>query len=181
MNFDFAAMHEVGHAVDEAERIMADQPPGQIAGWQKHTRDQVAAKAATHFDYNLQFVKDTLSSPSSTPPTVIPPPERSITPTQWVKNREAVVNWCQSVRVGMSLWNNPALSKHVAIGDRVYQEAYDGDWVSYLLAARSKGITSYQFRSSAEWFAELYAAYFSGKLKKTHPYAEWLKPLKKIA
>lgn len=45
---------------------------------------------------------------------------------------------------------------------------------------QAKGITSYQFRAPGEWFAELYAAYFSGKHKKDHPYASWLKPLKKI-
>lgn len=179
--FDFAAMHEVGHAVDDAEEIMAKKPPGQLAGWQRHTSDAVAAVAAAHFKYNVDYVKQTLASASSTPPTTVFAPEGGATQKAWDQARDEVLNWCRSVRVGMSLWNNPALSKHVAINGRVYQEAYDGDWVSYKLEARSKGITGYQFRSPAEWFAELYAAYFSGKLKKTHPYAEWLKPLKKLA
>ena len=50
-----------------------------------------------------------------------------------------------------------------AIAGRVYHEAYEGSWVGYNYAARSKGITGYQFRAPAEWFAELYAAYYSGK------------------
>ncbi len=127
-------------------------------------------------------MKDTLANANSEPPAVNPAPPKGTKQEDWDKARELVVSWCQSVRVGSSLWNNGALSKHVAIGGRVYQEAYAGqDWVSYELAARSKGITGYQFRSKLEWFAELYAAYFSGKLKKNHPYASWLKPLKKIA
>ena len=65
-----------------------------------------------------------------------------------------------------------------AIGGRVYHEAYpsgDNQWVSYNLDARKKGITGYQFRAPGEWFAELYAAYYSGKLKDSHPYIDWLK------
>ena len=179
--FDFAALHEVGHAVDNAKGIMNGPVPGQIAGWERHAgSDAVAVIAAAHFKYNEQFVKDTLNDKSSTPPSIHPAPEGGATQTDWDKTREAVVNWCQSVRVGMAPWNNAALSKHVAINGRVYQESYAGKWVSYLVEARAKGITSYQFRSPGEWFAELYAAYFSGKLKKDHPYATWLKPLKKI-
>ena len=53
-----------------------------------------------------------------------------------------------------------------------------GSWVSYKLAARSQGITGYQFRSPMEWFAELYAAYFSKKLNPKHPAAAWLGKLK---
>ena len=65
-----------------------------------------------------------------------------------------------------------------AIGDRVYHEAYAGSWVSYRLAARAQGITGYQFRAPAEWFAELYAAFWSKKLNPKHPAAAWLKSLK---
>ena len=63
--------------------------------------------------------------------------------------------------------------KNLAIGNRVYQEAYDyggGQWNSYALAARKQGIHGYQFRAPGEWFAELYAAYYSDKLKPSHPF-----------
>ena len=44
--------------------------------------------------------------------------------------------------------------------------------------SRKRGISAYQFRSPSEWFAELYAAYFSGKLKEVNPAVSWLKDLK---
>ena len=47
----------------------------------------------------------------------------------------------------------------------------------YLASERSKGITGYQFRSPVEWFSEIYAAYFSDKLKPAHPAVSWLKTL----
>ena len=45
------------------------------------------------------------------------------------------------------------------------------------LAARKKGLTGYQFRAPAEWFAELYAGYKSKKLGPKHPANDWLKKL----
>ena len=83
--------------------------------------------------------------------------------------RPTVQSWIDAVRVSADLWWNGAESKNRAIGGVVYQEAYEGEWVSYNLAARSQGIQGYQFRSPAEWFAELYAAYYSDKLKPSHP------------
>ena len=49
--------------------------------------------------------------------------------------------------------------------------------MSYLVAARKKGLTGYQFRAPAEWFAELYAGFKSNKLGAKHPAREWLKKL----
>ena len=58
-----------------------------------------------------------------------------------------------------------------------YHEGYDGDWYSYDVAARSKGISGYQFRAPGEFFAELYAAYYSGVLKSGHPFASVVESL----
>jgi hypothetical protein len=176
--FDFAALHEVGHAVDDAKNIMgAGQPMNAEPDWKKHTRDEVAGIANARFGYDLDFVKAMLADSKSKPPPDVA--AGSHDPTAWQKARNDVVDWCRAVREDQGLWWKAGLSKQLAIGDRVYQEAYKNDWVSYKYAARAKGITGYQFRSSAEWFAELYAAYFSGKLNKNHPYAATLKALKK--
>ena len=64
------------------------------------------------------------------------------------------------------------------IAGRVYHEAYEGTWVSYSYAARAQGITGYQFRAPAEWFAELYAAFHCEKLNPKHPATPWLRKLK---
>jgi hypothetical protein len=184
--FEFAAMHEVGHLVDEKEGVMTTKGHGAHAGWETHNSDQVALKAAAHFQFDTlaakDYVKAILRDKNSTPPSANPPPKDPSKSAEWEETRKKVLDWCKSIRASMSPWNDAALSKHVALGDRVYQEAYDdGRWVSYLAEARSKGISGYQFRSPVEWFAELYAAYFSKKLKPNHPYASWIKPLKKIA
>ena len=65
----------------------------------------------------------------------------------------------------------------ITIGARIYHEAYARHWVSYLAAARSKGLTGYQFRAPGEWFAELYAGWKTKKLGPKHPALEWLTKL----
>nr|WP_221382668.1 DUF6531 domain-containing protein [Actinoplanes polyasparticus] len=51
----------------------------------------------------------------------------------------------------------------VRIGDRSYH-VVDGDWVSYLVAARDQhGLSNYQFSAPKEWFAEAYSAFYDTK------------------
>jgi hypothetical protein len=87
------------------------------------------------------------------------------------------VNWCQSIR--KNLWDaGPAGAVAAALGDRVYQQFSEsdtgGDWTSYALASRRDGVSDYQFRAAPEWFAELYAFYYSKKLPTSHPAYGWL-------
>ena len=84
----------------------------------------------------------------------------------------AAVQWCKDIRMngGKGVWSSKgSVASSVQVGGRVYQESYAGKWNSYDLAARQKGISSYQFRADGEWFAELYAAYNLGKLPENHP------------
>ena len=64
---------------------------------------------------------------------------------------------CLAIRDSESSpWDHPT-----EIGaDRAFHEGYEGDWYSYSISERtSGGISSYQFRSPVEWFAEQYAFY----------------------
>jgi len=79
--------------------------------------------------------------------------------------------------VSSGIYERDSDCKSIAIAGRVYHQAYARDWVSYLYAARSKGLTGYQFRAPGEWFAELYAGYRAGSLGPKHPALEWLKKL----
>ena len=60
-------------------------------------------------------------------------------------------------------------------GPRIYQESYEGTWVSYPASKRAAKVSNYQFRAPGEWFAELYALYYLDKLKDTHPDYKWFK------
>ena len=178
--FDFATIHEVGHAVDDDSGFMGKGGSAH-AGWEEHSADEVAAIVAAHFGYDEGYVKATLATKNSTPPAPVKPPD-PLEKAEWEAAQKKVDAWCQSVREGNGLWWKAGLSKQHAIGKRVYHEAYEGrPWVSYLYAARAQGITGYQFRAPGEWFAELYAAYFAKRLKKTHPAVDWLKTFKSYA
>lgn len=175
--FKFAALHEVGHAEDDAGGHMKKSEIAGMAGWLKHSSDEVADVAADHFGYDLGYIRAILADKTGRPPATAPLPPSGTSASDWEAARLKAVAWCGKVRVDASLWYNPAGTKQCAINGRVYQEAYAGDWVSYSLAARAQGISSYQFRSPVEWFADLYAAYYCKKLKPSHPAMAWLSKL----
>jgi hypothetical protein len=62
-----------------------------------------------------------------------------------------------------------------AVDGRVFHESYKGKWVSYDADARKNRVSRYQFRASGEWFAEIYALYYLGKLPDSHPAQTWMK------
>jgi hypothetical protein len=178
--FDFGLLHEAGHELDDAEGFMNGKLGDDVAfgAWKKHTVDDVAGIAARHFKYDKAFVLKTLSNPSSKPPDAAPPRPADVpTEDEWVKAREAVVGWCQSVREYCEIWYQASVCKQVMIDGRVYQEGYlEGNrWYSYRYSARAQGISGYQFRAPGEWFAELYAAFYSKRLQPSHPSVPWLK------
>jgi hypothetical protein len=178
--FDFGLLHEAGHELDDAEGFMNKKLGDDVAfgAWKKHTVDDIAGIAARHFKYDKAFVLKTLSNPSSKPPDTAPPRPKDVpTEDEWVKAREAVVGWCQSVREYCEIWYQASACKQLMIDGRVYQEGYlDGNrWYSYRYAARGQGISGYQFRAPGEWFAELYAAFYSKRLQPSHPSVPWLK------
>ena len=175
--FDMAALHEVGHAVDDAKNVMKGGR-SKDADWQTHGTGHISKLVAGKFGYDADYIEDMMDSKTCTPPKKKPQPPEGVKAADWERQRVRVEAWVTFMRAGAGPWWNAAVCKSNEIGGRVYHEAYEGDWVSYKLAARAQGITGYQFRSPAEWFAELYAAYYSKKLNPKHPAASWLKKLK---
>ncbi|MCB9741686.1 MAG: hypothetical protein H6740_03665 [Alphaproteobacteria bacterium] len=55
------------------------------------------------------------------------------------------------------------------VGDRTYTVCNNQLWWSYLFIKRNQGVSEYQFNAPAEWFSELYALYYGGKLPEGHP------------
>jgi hypothetical protein len=82
------------------------------------------------------------------------------------------VQACLAIVVGNDPWRE-AVATSAAVGQRVYHEAYPGDWVAYDLASRAGKVSDYQFRHQAEWFAEIYSLYYLGKLAPNHFMAPW--------
>lgn len=175
--YSYAALHEVAHGLDDARKVM--KPMMGEAGWESHGTGAIAKKVAAFFSYDADYIESMMDSGNNTPPKKRPkrPPEVK-TDAEWESNRRDAERWVTESRETFNPWDKGDAAKRNAIGGRVYQEAYAGDWVSYHLAARATGIRGYQFRSSAEWFAELYAAFHIGKLSPKHKYAAWLQRLK---
>ena len=165
--FSWATLHEVAHAVDAKHKFMDTKgKDSKYGGWMDYGGNYapIAKAVAKHFGASLsgpdltkleQYANTLMGNGKKAPTT----PEET-----------NVKDWVDSVREDKGLWWDGATTKAVAIGTKVYQEAYGNSWVSYDLAARNKGIHGYQFRAPGEWFAELYAAYYSDKLKPSHPF-----------
>jgi hypothetical protein len=167
--FNWGTLHEIGHAADDRQGFMKQSKNLGYAGWIDYGSDNtpVARAAAAHFkipgdDDMLDYIKDILKGKSKSRPKA----PKSMTDKDFGDAMQQVETWCASVRVTKNPWDNQPAPLD---GGRMYHEAYEGQWVSYNRAARSQGISGYQFRAPAEWFAELYAAYHTGILKDEHP------------
>ncbi len=180
--FNWATLHEVAHAVDAKNKFMdgkGSQP--SYGGWTEYGNNvaPIAKVVAQHFGTGLAGKDLSGLEAYATALMRNQDPKAANSPNEEAK-RPAVKDWVDAVRVGQGLWWNGGESKNRAIGGIVYQEAYDfagGWWNSYSLAARKRGIHGYQFRAPGEWFAELYAAHYSEKLKPSHPFVPDLKKL----
>jgi hypothetical protein len=178
--FDFANVHETGHAVDDRMGFMkARENQPAFGGWIVHGSDiaaiakKVAAKhGGDHAGILEQYAADLIVGAKVDPPAV------------GSKEQAAVNTACEDIKEWFDIatkcspWWDQGASTKIAMEDgRVYQEAYPGTWVSYPLSERAKGLTGYQFRAPGEWFAELYAGYHLDKLKPGHPARKWLSSL----
>ena len=169
-------LHEAAHAEDDGVKFMEGKwGVAEFGGWQKETPASIAKVAAPHLKFDEDWIRKTLEDKGCKPPEKTPKPPKGVGADVWEKRRQEALTWCETIRAANGIWWKGAICQRIAIGGRVYQESYDdGRWRSYLYAARAKGISGYQFRAPAEWFAELYAAYFGEKLKPSHPAMSWL-------
>lgn len=175
----FAAAHEVGHAVDDAQGFMARNGHlEKYGGWTtfgasvQPIADAIGADARFAAFYKTaeqkRYIVDRLLNKPVDPPAAKPGDEANAL--------AAFQNWL-STATADDVYRRQSDCSTLQIGDYVYHEAYARVWVRYLASARKKALTGYQFRAPGEWFAELYAGYRSNKLKDTHPAMEWLKKL----
>ena len=174
-SFNWTTLHEIGHAVDDKYGVMKRNGSSKkYGGWKEYGGDvsEIADKAAKHFKYDKSYIASYLSKPGGN--YAKPDPSGGAEADEWDQRRLEAEAWCDSIRSGKTIWYSATETSRLQIGGRVYQEAYSGKWVSYEFAARSQGVRGYQFRAPGEWFADIYAAFHSGKMNPKHPAREWL-------
>lgn len=186
--FDKVVRHEVGHAVDAKHnlsdtycidnaaggnwkkhadmtalaRLFVEQAPSNavIRSWGNPTqKTKIIAKLAEILgDENSRAAVDTRLDELGSDPNKL-----SLSQIAQVKGDGGV----EAIRVAMakgSPWYAHATGGVPLANGRIYVQSYGdkraGDWVSYDAAARGKSLSTYQFRSPGEWFAEAYACYY---------------------
>ena len=180
----FAAAHEVGHGVDDQRGFMAQHGKEEAkGGWIDHGADIEPVAEAVGADIAGKFPASTFhKSPESRKyirdkitnrPTVRPTAPRD---SADFKAYDAFDRW-HALATSANVYRRQPDCDAITIGKRIYHEAYARHWVSYLAAARAKGLTGYQFRAPGEWFAELYAGWKTKKLGPKHPALDWLTKL----
>ena len=183
----FTALHEVAHGLDDSQTYMQRNGSREDhGGWTSHGSGvQVIADAVgphirgkaggsnTFYSKpeDKKYVVDKLLNQKPVRPSTL------VAGSDDAKAYDAFDRW-HSLATSDGIWERQGDAEEIAIGGtKVYHEAYPREWVSYLLAARKKGLTGYQFRAPGEWFAELYAGFKSKKLGPKHPARDWLKKL----
>ena len=168
--FNISALHEIGHAVDEKYKIMADSMTKSSCGaWKKEAEADIAAAllaelkgSSSGLALGDDIVKAALLSALTDGSASKP---GAVTDDDWAKI-EPQLTKVASIRAEKSPWET---EPPVLIDNRACHQSYDRDgaWVSYDPAARSSMVRNYQFRAPGEWFADLYA--WSWYAKKPPP------------
>ena len=169
-SFNVTALHEIGHSVDEKHSIMnTHQGKPGCGAWNTETVATVTTaylgelkktvKVSDKVTDNMlkAAIQTALSAGTTTQPT-------GIAHEDW----QLIVRFLLTKCIPMRDKSEPYFKDTpVIIGDRVYTEASPNEWWSYGSGARaSTKVNLYQWRSPAEWFAEVYAITW---LKKKAP------------
>jgi hypothetical protein len=156
---------ERGRAKDEAEKL---SPPFKLDQVHAPTYQVVQGKIL-----DGSPLADELRDLGDKYKTEGTPPDR---PDADALAKHKAVKWCAGIRCKKDngLWDkSDSGAKEYEVDGRVYQESYESKYISYDIAARAKRVNNYQFRSEAEWFAEIYALYYLGEMSKSHPDYDW--------
>ena len=188
--FDHLTLHEIGHSVDDKMGFMDKRMGnGAYGGWKRSSPTEVRDIAfgalgfgAAYPDLSDDFKKGYLAKLlAKEDPSAGAPTDVRIDWTAMANHPGAL--FCKGARLGdgaiteVTQWDKKA--KDAVHGGRVYQQAYDSDsdWYSYDLSARGRGIGGYQFRAPGEWFSEIYACYYGGRLQSSHADYAWMQAL----
>ena len=172
--FNVCMLHEIGHAVDDRHKIMAGLMGAKGAGeWQVETRQSVQKALADAAVAKVGNVGDPIKIKigelvgTALGGTDVAKPEE-VTSSQWKIIRK-YTTIATSITVGKKPWFT-AKPSEVQVDGRVYLQSYDKEWHSYAASeAKACTLRDYQWRSPAEWFADLYGVLWM--IKKPAPSA----------
>ena len=177
--FNFATLHEVGHAVDDVKGVMKGGRNAD-AGWKAHSASDIANIAGDHFHYDKHLPREAVTASK----------KRGADGQAGAAERHQARGLGPGAAEGRGLGpldpcrRGPVVERRRANARRsaaasITRPMPTGATGSATTTRRApQGVTGYQFRAPGEWFAELYAAFFSKKLNPKHPAAAWLAKLK---
>jgi len=182
--FQSTALHEIGHAVDDTEGFM-DQHRSEAGygQWKPSSRDEAKQKYVVVLEQMVKipnvtrdletFVDACLDGLPPRKPADSSAPLGNLLP-KW-EMLEGAGAMIKRVREKEALWykGGSVAEKTSPDNERVYFEAYSGQWWSFDLAERKASVAEYQWRAPGEWFAEAYSLFYLGKLGSDHPVAKW--------
>ncbi|MDR3517385.1 MAG: hypothetical protein P4M00_16370 [Azospirillaceae bacterium] len=187
--YDSTTLHEVGHAVDDKAGFMEGKKGlAKYGNWKKETREAVIAahgkdffsrftpRGATEADLTVLLTAVLDEAPLVKPAG--PQDRLGSLRGQWnAILADPTVTACKRIVMSQTPWyGGKVLARSITVGGRVYQESYEGQWVSYAFDEReATGVSEYQWRAPGEWFAELYAIYYlHPEAMPDIPLREWL-------
>ncbi|HLY55134.1 MAG TPA: hypothetical protein VKS60_06235 [Stellaceae bacterium] len=189
--FKATFLHESGHGVDAQFSVMVapQMAADGFGGWKKEDETTAAnaygAKLFAAFRGGKPTESDikalalaVLKTGTATKPASATAPLGSLFDDWDTIMAHDMIKICSECRTSASPWNKGEsfATRAKALDDRVYHEAYANDWYSYSYAARgATGVSSYQWRSPVEWFAELFALYHTKKVEPPPSVARYIK------
>ena len=188
-SFESNLRHEVGHSVDAkiGWKSSGEHQKAERGGWIEYAgsldaavgavdlsdaaikklpaadRSAVEAEMQTVMDDHAKKSADLRAAIQALPFGAVADKDRDKVKAEVLKDK-ALVAVVQNRNIeGQEPWWRTDGGVSLGSPDaRIVQEAYDKKWVSYDLKARTaRGLTDYQFRAPAEWFAEVYTKYYT--------------------
>jgi hypothetical protein len=183
---DSTILHEVGHAVDEQLGIMnTNMGKPEFGGW--HDYGAATLPVAAEMIAERQTMAAPIAGPDVPAMTAAVSAvvgkaslKTALKANNVERYKEDPIFKAVEDGIHLGLMGSRHSRPNKApnqFGARVFHKAYSQNWVSYTAAARDEGVSEYQFRAPAEFFAEVYAAKALGVLPAGHPLAAYMEKI----
>ena len=170
-SFNVTMLHEIGHSVDQKYQVMSGLMQNDAyGGWIGHEATAVAARFVTAAEtamgggLNAAQHADVIAALEGAVAGTVPAKPAWTSRGQWtaLKAHADIAINCREEKKPWFKQNHA----NVKVGDRVYFENEKGNWNSFTFSTvAALKVNDYQWRSPAEFFAEIYAISWMQKRK----------------